>query len=141
MKLRILLMTLMATTLVLTGCLDKTAQQATEDPDEGLDTRIYGTWNRTGTFTDGAAVATDPATTMFLEDGTYTSFGNCSINGAYIVIDDLLSSTINTHDCKGFTGPYEFNSTFKISEDGDSLTIDTSMSGHLVTETFDRATY
>lgn len=139
MKIRTLLMTLMATTLVFSGCLGNTSQTATEDSEDGLDTRIYGTWERTGTFTDGAPVATDPATTMFLEDGTYTSFGNCTVNGAYFVIDNGLSVTIDNHDCVGFTGPNEFNSTFSISEDGDGLTIDSAYAGHQVTETFARA--
>lgn len=140
MKLRTLFMTLMAATLVFAGCLNNAS---TEDPesgaeelDDGFDTGIYGTWSRTGIYVDGVNVATESATTMFMEDGTYTSFGTCTVNGGYFVVEDILNVTITDHDCQGFTGPYEFTSTFKISEDGEGLTISTAS----VLETFDRAT-
>ncbi|NIA02262.1 MAG: hypothetical protein GWP15_02675 [Nitrospirae bacterium] len=140
MKLRALFIALMATTLVFTGCLSNTSTEVTEsggeELDDGFDTGIYGTWNRTGIYIDGVNVATESATTMFMEDGTYTSFGTCTVNGGYIVVDDVLNVVINDHDCPGFTGPYESTSTFKISEDGEGLTISTAS----VSETFDRAT-
>ena len=140
MKLRALFMTLMVATLVFAGCVDNTltedSESGAEELDDGFNTGIYGTWNRTGIYVDGVNVARESATTMFMEDGTYTSFGTCTVNGAYFVTDDVLSSTITDHDCQGFTGPYEFTSTFKISEDGEGLTISTAS----VSETFDRAT-
>jgi len=108
--------------------------------EEGFDTRIYGAWNRTATLLDGADMGTDPASTIFNEDGRYLSTGNCTINGAYMIVDDVLTCTIDSHDCEGYNGPYEFNSTFRISEDGEALTIDTNVSGSVVTETFVRAT-
>jgi len=147
MKLRPLIAIFAIGTLFFVGCVqtqegtpEEGQPEAAVEEDEGLDTRIYGTWNRTATYTDGVSVATDPASTIFNEDGLYISIGTCTVNGAYMVVDDILTCTIDSHDCQGFTGPYSYNSTFRISEDGEGLTLDTQMSGHLVTETFVRAT-
>jgi hypothetical protein len=138
MKLRALFMTLIAAAFLFAGCVNQATEVVEED--DGLDARIYGSWNRTANYVDGASVGSAGSTIMFLEDGTYTSFGTCTVNGAYIVIDDVLSSTIDNTDCKGYSGPYEYTSTFRISEDGEDLTIDSQYEGHLVTETFVRAT-
>ena len=138
MKFRHLITIFAVGALIFVGC-TQTQDGATEEAEENFDTRIYGSWSRTNTYADGVHMGSNPAITIFNEDGTYLSTGTCTINGGYMVVDDVLTWTVDSHDCKA-SGPTSFTSTFNVSEDGEGLTINTSVGGSVVMETFVRAT-
>ena len=147
---RIIFLTMLCM-LVFAGCQQAPSSTPTPDPqnqtveeDTEDGTEILGTWSRLGTFLNGAAIDTGPAT-MIINAGTYVSTTpTCTVKGRVLIEVEghQIDFTVDSHNCPApATGARATYSVTVSEETGEEIltTVSPSVSGP-ITETYKRVT-
>jgi len=108
---------------------DNTHNDFIEDDD------YMGTWTRTGATVNGAPQQLAPSTVIITADQYTATTAQCVVQGDLIVTDNNLDIDITSNSCPANSSSnYVF--TYKVSDDGETLTLTNTQFGGTMIETY-----